>query len=62
MDLEERGCGFGRGRQLLEPGVGAAAVSSCSLLHEALPVVSGRRFGVFTLVFDCAAAAAAKTS
>ena len=50
------------GRQLYEPGVGAAAVFSCSLLHEALPVVSGRRFGVFTFVFDTAAAVAAMKS
>ncbi len=46
------------GRQLYEPGVGAAVVFSCSLLHEALPVISGRRFGVFTFVFDSTAAAA----
>ncbi len=50
------------GRQLYEPGVGAAAVFSCSLLHEALPVLSGRRFGVFTFIFDSAAAAAAMKS
>ncbi len=50
------------GRQLYEPGVGAAAVFSCSLLHEALPVVAGRRFGVFTFIFDSAAADAAMKS
>jgi predicted 2-oxoglutarate/Fe(II)-dependent dioxygenase YbiX len=47
------------GRQLYVPGVGGAAVFSCSLLHEALPVISGRRFGVFTFVFDAEAANAA---
>ena len=47
------------GRQLYEPGIGGAAVFSCSLLHEALPVVSGRRFGVFTFIFDADAGAAA---
>ena len=47
------------GRQLYEPGAGGAAVFSCSLLHEALPVLSGRRFGVFTFVSDAAAADAA---
>ncbi len=50
------------GRQLYEPGIGGAAVFSCSLLHEALPVISGRRFGVFTFVFDADAAAAATSS
>ena len=30
------------------PDRGAAAVFSCSLLHEVLPVTAGRRFGLFT--------------
>ena len=30
------------------PDVGSAVVFSCSLLHEALPVTAGRRFGLFT--------------
>lgn len=30
-----------------KPGVGAAVIFSCSLLHEATPVTRGRRFGVF---------------
>ena len=44
------------GRQLYEAEAGAAVVFSCSLLHEALPVIAGRRFGVFTFFFDAEAA------
>jgi len=40
------------GRQLYRPGVGAAVIFSCSLLHEALPVTKGRRFGLFTFLYD----------
>ncbi len=36
------------------PPPGGAVVFSCSLLHEALPVTSGRRFGLFT--FFCSEA------
>ncbi|MBI3708986.1 MAG: 2OG-Fe(II) oxygenase [Proteobacteria bacterium] len=32
---------------LYRPGKGAALVFSCTLLHEALPVTAGRRFGLF---------------
>ncbi|QQS10789.1 MAG: 2OG-Fe(II) oxygenase [Rhodospirillales bacterium] len=34
------------------PGAGAAAIFSCSLLHEALPVTSGRRFVLTTFFRD----------
>ncbi len=40
------------GRQLYRPEAGGAVVFSCSLLHEALPVTKGRRFGLFTFLFD----------
>tara|TARA_R110002110_G_scaffold85816_3_gene223639 strand:- start:11730 stop:12746 length:1017 start_codon:yes stop_codon:yes gene_type:complete len=44
------------GRQLYQPGPGGAVVFSCSLLHEALPVTSGRRFGLFSFFTDGAGA------
>lgn len=44
------------GRQLYQPGPGGAVVFSCSLLHEALPVTSGRRFGLFSFFTDAAGA------
>jgi predicted 2-oxoglutarate/Fe(II)-dependent dioxygenase YbiX len=34
------------------PPAGSGVVFSCSLLHEALPVTSGKRFGLFTFFFD----------
>jgi hypothetical protein len=40
------------GRQLYRPGAGGAVIFSCSLLHEALPVTKGRRFGLFTFLYD----------
>jgi len=40
------------GRQLYRPGAGGAVIFSCSLLHEALPVSKGRRFGLFTFLYD----------
>jgi hypothetical protein len=40
------------GRRLYRPDAGDALVFSCSLLHEAMPVVSGRRFGLFTFLYD----------
>lgn len=46
------------GRQLYAPGIGGAVVFSCSLLHEALPVTSGRRFALFSFLCDEAGAAA----
>ncbi len=46
---------FGRG--LYRPPAGGAVVFSCSLLHEALPVTAGRRFAMFTFLFDAAGAA-----
>jgi predicted 2-oxoglutarate/Fe(II)-dependent dioxygenase YbiX len=40
------------GRQVYCPPTGGAVVFSCSLLHEARPVVRGHRFGVFTFFHD----------
>lgn len=40
------------GCQRYQPQAGAALVFSCSLLHEAVPVTRGRRFGLFTFVHD----------
>ena len=40
------------GRQVYQMGLGGAALFSCSVLHEALPVISGRRFGLFTFLSD----------
>ncbi len=36
------------GRRYYRPAPGTGVVFSCSLLHEALPVTRGRRFGLFT--------------
>src|SRR5262249_36621828 len=36
---------------------GGGVVFSCALLHEALPVTEGRRFGLFTFFFDQAGVA-----
>ncbi len=33
------------------PGAGGAVIFSCSLLHEALPVTKGTRFGAFTFLY-----------
>jgi predicted 2-oxoglutarate/Fe(II)-dependent dioxygenase YbiX len=44
------------GRLLYRPPAGAAVVFSCSLLHEVEPVTAGRRFAVFTFLFDEAGA------
>ena len=46
------------GRQLYDIAAGGAMAFSCSLLHEALPVIAGRRFGIFGFFFDAAAAEA----
>jgi predicted 2-oxoglutarate/Fe(II)-dependent dioxygenase YbiX len=40
------------GCQRYQPRAGAALVFSCSLLHEAVPVTRGRRFGLFTFLHD----------
>lgn len=40
------------GCQRYQPNAGAALVFSCSLLHEAVPVTRGRRFGLFTFLHD----------
>ena len=40
------------GRQVYEIGLGGAALFSCSILHEAMPVIAGRRFGLFGFFFD----------
>jgi len=42
------------GRTLYKPETGSAVIFSCSLLHEALPVTSGDRFGMFTFFTDTA--------
>lgn len=42
------------GRKLYAPAAGSAAIFSCSLLHEALPVTKGERFGMFTFFTDTA--------
>jgi hypothetical protein len=42
-------------RALYDPEKGSALVFSCSLLHEALPVTTGRRFAVFTFAFEAPA-------
>lgn len=44
------------GRQLYRPPVGGAVIFSCSLLHEAMPVTAGRRFGVFSFLTDATGA------
>ncbi|MFH1806030.1 MAG: 2OG-Fe(II) oxygenase [Pseudomonadota bacterium] len=40
------------GRTLYAPPPGGAVIFSCSLLHEAMPVTKGRRFGIFTFLTD----------
>lgn len=45
------------GDRLYRPPTGGAVVFSCSLLHEARPVTSGRRFAFLPLLYDDAAAA-----
>ena len=45
------------GRELYRPPAGGAVMFSCSLLHKALPVTTGRRFAMFTFFFDEAGAA-----
>jgi predicted 2-oxoglutarate/Fe(II)-dependent dioxygenase YbiX len=44
------------GRLLYQAPTGGAVVFSCSLLHEVEPVTAGRRFAVFTFLFDEAGA------
>lgn len=44
------------GRQTYKPPAGGAVVFSCSLLHEATPVTSGRRFVFLPFLYDAAAA------
>lgn len=44
------------GRQLYEAPAGGAVVFSCSLLHEATAVTSGRRFAYLPFLYDDAAA------
>ncbi|OSQ50503.1 2OG-Fe(II) oxygenase family protein [Thalassospira alkalitolerans] len=46
------------GRGLYAPPAGGAVIFSCSLLHEAMPVTKGRRFGIFTFLTDEAGAIA----
>lgn len=40
------------GRQLYRAPAGGAVIFSCSLLHEVMPVTSGRRFGAFSFLTD----------
>jgi predicted 2-oxoglutarate/Fe(II)-dependent dioxygenase YbiX/peroxiredoxin len=44
------------GRTVFKPPVGGAVVFSCSLLHQALPVTSGRRYAFLPFLYDDAAA------
>lgn len=44
------------GRQLFSPPAGGAVVFSCSLLHEATPVTSGKRYVFLPFLYDDAAA------
>lgn len=44
------------GPRVYRPSLGGAIVFSCSLLHEALPVTSGRRYCILPFVYDDAAA------
>ena len=44
------------GRQLFAPPAGGAVVFSCSLLHEATPVTSGKRYVFLPFLYDDAAA------
>ena len=46
------------GPYLYRPASGGAVVFSCSLLHEAMPVTQGRRFGMFTFLYGDAEAKA----
>jgi predicted 2-oxoglutarate/Fe(II)-dependent dioxygenase YbiX len=36
---------------LYKPDTGSAVIFSCSLMHEATPVRSGRRFGLFAFFY-----------
>ncbi|MSO70906.1 MAG: 2OG-Fe(II) oxygenase [Alphaproteobacteria bacterium] len=40
------------GRMCYRPPAGGAVIFSCSLLHEALDVTAGRRFGLFNFLYD----------
>lgn len=40
------------GNQLYQPGVGEAIIFSCSLLHEATPVIRGRRFVLLSFFYN----------
>lgn len=44
------------GRRTWRPPTGGAAVFSCSLLHEAMPVTAGRRYAFLPFLYDEAAA------
>lgn len=44
------------GPYLYQPASGGAVIFSCSLLHEAMPVTHGRRFGMFTFLYGDAEA------
>jgi predicted 2-oxoglutarate/Fe(II)-dependent dioxygenase YbiX/peroxiredoxin len=40
------------GRRLYKPETGSAVVFSCALLHEAMPVTTGRRFVLLPFLYD----------
>ncbi len=44
------------GRTMFKPPVGGAAVFSCSLLHQAMPVTKGKRYAFLPFLYDDAAA------
>jgi len=44
------------GRTVFKPPVGGAVVFSCSLLHQAMPVTSGKRYAFLPFLYDDAAA------
>jgi predicted 2-oxoglutarate/Fe(II)-dependent dioxygenase YbiX len=44
------------GRTVFKPPVGGAVVFSCGLLHQALPVTSGKRYAFLPFLYDDAAA------
>jgi predicted 2-oxoglutarate/Fe(II)-dependent dioxygenase YbiX len=44
------------GRTCFKPGVGGAVVFSCGLLHQALPVKTGKRYAFLPFLYDDAAA------
>ena len=50
------------GGDVYRPAAGDAVIFSCTLLHEALPVTQGQRFGLFTFFTDAQGLAAQKAA